>query len=540
MPKILIVDDEAIFRKGLQSMIAAWDKDWDVVGAAKDGIEALERLEELRPDAVLTDIRMPRMDGLQLQKIAKERFPEIASVVISGYEDFAYVQQSMRHGSKDYLLKPVEREELGRVLDQLKAELLQRTPEPVSAEERNEDMLIRQHVTEHVASGLLQGSVHPEDMKLLQRIGIDFDQPYFTCLVIKLDKDSVDRERYSHADPSLFQLYIQQFVQEVLDNRASGLCFVISDTEVVALVNLADERESKIELLEIAASIRRQIRSLSNITVTIGIGTVVEGAQSIPRAYHEAGIALLYRLIVGGDKVLDYEQTAKENQFKSGIKKWSWEALEQAINEGKTDEVKSIVETVIQDLCRIAQTPEAVHQQICKLLIHYYELAEDLGITKQWLRQTDIRTLLFDICSISAIDELVEECRKLLGRLTAGIAARGRNAERDPIEQSVRYLERHYREPVTLKEAADRVFLNQAYFSSLFKQRTGTTFVERLTELRVAEAKRRIAMTDEKIAVIAEGTGFLNLRHFNRVFKNETGFTPKDYRERVKQETGKH
>jgi|GEM_PF-1048596 len=540
MPKILIVDDEAIFRKGLRAMIAAWDEEWEVVGDARDGYEALERLEQLRPDALLTDIRMPRMDGLQLQQIAKERFPALESVVISGYEDFAYVQQSMRVGSRDYLLKPVEREELGRVLDDLKARVREKSAESGTGAERQEESLIRRQVTDHLVAGLLRGHVQENDMRLLGQIGVRFDKPYYSCLVIKLDKHSVDRDRYRQTDPSLFQLYIQQFVQEMLDNRTGGFAFVVSDTEVAAIVNLdSGAPAARLELLDAAASIRRQIRSLSNLTVTIGVGTLVAGAQEIPRAYREAHVALLYRLIVGGDKVLDYERTAEENQFKTELKIWSSEALEQAINEGREQDVDRLASSVIEELIRHAKHPEAIHQHICKLLIHYYELAEELGITRQWLDGKEIRTLLFDICSISSAEELVEECRLLLGRLTACIARTGKDAERDPIELAERYLEQRYHEHLTLKDVADHVFLNPAYFSSLFKQRTGKTFVERLTELRVAEARRRLAVSDDKIAVIAEATGFLNVRHFNRVFKNETGVTPREYRERLRQEAGR-
>lgn len=534
MPKILIIDDETIFRKGLRSMISAWDMDWEIVGDARDGYEALDLVESLRPDAILTDIRMPRMDGLQLQQICHDRYPHLACVVISGYEDFTYVQQSLRHGAKDFLLKPVEREELGGVLDKLKQDMQSRSSAAPLTGARKEEQLIRQHVEEHLIAGLLQGSVSTEDMKLLRKIGIQFDRPYFACMVIKLDKQSVDKERYTKANPTLFQLYIQQFVQEILDHRMSGFSFMHSESEVVALINLKDNSASQLHLMETAASIRRQIQSLSKLTVTIGVGTIVEGVRSIPKSYNEAGIALLYRLIAGGDKVLQYEQTARENQFKSGMKKWSWELLEKSINNGRRVEVDSRVEEVITDLCRIAPNPEAVHQQICKLLIHYYELAENLDITNRWLGPKDIRALLVDVCSISSIEELVDKCRELLGRLAECIASSDKPVQNNPIEQSLKYLERHFHEPLNLKEMADKVFLNPAYFSTLFKQKTGKTFIEKLTELRIQEAKKKLALTEEKISAISEDTGFVNIRHFNRVFKHETGMTPKDYRERTR------
>jgi two-component system response regulator YesN len=536
MPNILIVDDEAIFRKGLRAMITALDPEWNVVGDAKDGYEALDLLAKLRPDAMLTDIRMPRMDGIQLQKIAREQFPELQCVVVSGYEDFTYVKQSMRHGAKDYLMKPVEREELGRLLEQLKGEAAHQTkPEPQTVPlHMREDRRSRERVTEHWIGALLRDQVSQADLRMLEEIGIDFQDPYFTCMVIKLDKESVESDRYEQADPSLFQLYIQQFVQEMIDRRLKGFSFVFSDSEVVAVLNMPDQDASKQKLFELAESIRLQIKSLSNLTVTIGIGQLTTSAEALPKSYQEAEIALLYRLVVGGDKVLAYEQVVQGRTGPAEAQKWSWLPLEQAINEGKTSEIEGRVTEAVTGLCRQSPNPETVHQHLCKLLIHYYELSQEWGLTKAWLGEKDIRTLLFEVCSISSSDELTGLCCRLFSTLTACIANGNSGSQHDPVAKSLRYLERHYHEPLTLTEVADVVFLNPAYFSTLFKQRTGTSFIERLTALRVDAAKQRLATTNDKIAAVAEQTGFANIRHFNRVFKNETGVSPKEYRDAVK------
>ncbi|MFC4597528.1 response regulator [Cohnella hongkongensis] len=534
MPRILIVDDEAIYRKGLRAMISSEDPIWDIVGDAKDGYEALEMIGDLKPDVVLTDIRMPRMDGLQLQKFARERFPELVCIVISGYEDFTYVRQSLRHGAKDYLMKPVEREELSRVLKKVKEELREASRRAnESAGPEAEDVLRRQ-ASDHLAAGLMRASMSSSDLEGVRRLGVELEEPYFACMVIKMDKESVGRERYGRTDPSLFQLYIRQFVQEILDHRLGGFCFAFSDSEVVALANVPDRVASRRKLVDTAHSIRRQIQSLSNLTVTIGIGSTMEGAETIPKSYREAQIALLYRLVVGGDKVIDYEDTTSEAQTKAGTKKWSWRPLEEAVNEGKAAEIDGRVEEAIGGLCRWAQTPESVHQQICKLILHYYELTEEWGTTKEWMGDHDIRAQLVEICSISSSDELIELCKQLFGRLAAAVAPGKRSAGRDPIHQALRYLAEHYREPLTLKDVAERAHLHPAYFSAILKNRTGRSFVEHLSSLRVEEAKRRLALTDDKMTLVAERTGFANIRQFNRVFRSETGQTPKDYRNAVR------
>ncbi len=541
MPNIVIVDDEAIFRRGLRAMIASLDPDFHVVGDAKDGYEALDLLQERRPDVLLTDIRMPRMDGLQLQKIARERFPDLVSAVVSGYEDFAYVKQSMQYGAKDYLMKPIEREELAKLLERLKAEVRsaaaarsREAPEPKEDQRR-----AREHAAEHLAAALMRGSVSEEDVRRLEEVGIRFKAPCFTCMIVKLDKQSIGSERYRQADPSLFQLYIQQFVQEIIDRRATGFSFVLNDSEVVALLNSEDGDEAMRKLLELAESIRLQMKSLSNLTVTIGVGRLGPAAASIGKAYREAEIALLHRLVVGGDKVLAYERTMEAGLPPSAEpREWSWESLERAIADGRAAEAEARAREAAAELCLRSPTPQSVHRHICKLVIRCYELSSEWGVAKAWLGDKDVRELLFDVCSISASDELTELCGSLFGRLAGCVAAAGADRPTDPVAKAIRYMEANYEKPITLGRMAEMTFLNPAYFSALFKQRTGVTFVERLTAIRVEAAKHRLAATNELVAEVAERTGFRNVRHFNRVFKGETGMSPTEYRERTRAGAG--
>lgn len=538
MPKILIVDDEKIFRKGLRAMIASLDPEWEVVGDASDGYEALDRAEVLHPDVILTDIRMPRMDGIALQRVVKERFPQMLCVVISGYEDFTYALQSMRYGARDYLMKPVERSELQRILEKLKEETAERGNPSIVKFDQEENELIRRHVSESVIAGLMRGMVQQHHVELLRKIGVDFDQPYYCCFLIKLDKGSIGSDRYLKADPSLFQLYIRQFVQEMVNKRMKGYSLVLSDSEVAAIVNLSSDDSDG--LIELAESIRRQITSLSNLTVTIGVGRVAEGVDSISDSYRDAEISLLYRLIVGGDKVLHYDTIRRDHDLYLEVDTESWGAMERAVLEGRADEAASRVETEVGRLCRQATSPELIYQKICKLLIHFYESAEKLNLTKEWLGERDIRSLIFDVCSITSSEELMIECRTLLTNLAHCIANSRLELEHDPVEQALHYLDSNYHKPLTLNEVAGQVHLNPAYFSSLFKQRTGSTFVERLTAIRIEEAKKRLMDSDDKIASIADETGFPNLRHFYRVFKREVKLSPKDYRRRFRKELAEH
>ncbi|RIX59457.1 response regulator [Paenibacillus nanensis] len=530
MPNILIVDDESIYRRGLRKLIGELDDEWQVVGEAKDGYDAFSQLEKLKPDAMLTDIRMPRMDGIQLQQLARKRFPEIECVVISGYDDFSYVQQSMRQGARDYMMKPIEKEELAKVLAMMKERLKERSGAQLKrSREANE---ITQHAAEHVLKELMRGTASGNDIRLLETMNIAFSHPAFVCMVVKLDKSSVGSERYQQADPFLFQLYIKQVAQEVVGRKGMGYAVVMSETEVAALLNVPDADGAMQEALELADSVRRGISSLSRITVSIGVGRPKKGYPGIAQSYGEAEVALLYRLIQGGDRVLPYPETGHRSGSGADAADQAWQQLESAVSEGRRVLIADLAKAYVEQLCRHADTPETVYQRICKLLIHYYEWASQAGVTAEWLGAKDMKSVLQHVCSLSSREELEETLGKLLLSLTDCLTERSVKGSADPIRRAERYMEQRYAEALSLKDVAEHVYLNAAYFSALFKQKTGKSFVERLTEIRIAEAKRLLLGTDQKLAVISEATGFSSIRHFNRVFKAAAGMSPTEFREK--------
>lgn len=184
--KVLIADDEPIFRMGLQKMIATLSSGWHVVGEAEDGQDAWAKVKSLRPDVLLTDIRMPRMDGIQLQRLVKEHYPQMACIVLSGHDEFAYARDSLKLGAKDYLLKPVEREQLYAALEKVRAEWQDRLPGAGGQTEREWTvtavdraiLYIRQHYTEELSLSQVAAQVHlnPSYLSTLfkQKAGVSF------------------------------------------------------------------------------------------------------------------------------------------------------------------------------------------------------------------------------------------------------------------------------------------------------------------------------------------------------------------------------
>ena len=533
MPNILIVDDEPIFRKGIHLMIADMKSEWVVIAEAIDGVEALEKIEKQLPDLIITDIKMPRMDGIQLQYIIKERYPEICCVVMSGYNDFHYARESLRSGAKDFLMKPIEREELYSLLGKLQGEWAQEK-EQHENKTSVEDTQMKNQMRHHIVSGLLTGSIHHAEKELLENVGIHLPHHYISCLVAKLDRDSVTDERYYQMDPSLFSIYIRQFIQESINKTLLCHVFILNNYEIVALIN-HEETESAYSEIEILTNrIRKEIRGLSNFTITFGLGSPAKDLESISKSYKEAGLALLYRLVIGGDRLFCSETIVEMKMERSEWQSSDWNMLIQFVQEGDLENVQFQASQFVTTLCQQWKDPEIIQQQICKMLLHFYELAVNLAVVKQWLQATDMKHVLMDIYSCSSSIELIERCQKLLGDLSACIAERKKKIVTSPIELAVRYVEEHFAETITLNMMAEIVYLSPSYLSSLFKSKQGKSFIDFLTEERIKKAKNMLICSDDKIQVISDSTGFTNIRHFNRVFKTLTNLTPTEFRESKK------
>lgn len=528
MPSILIVDDETIFRKGIRLMITDMQSEWIVIDEARDGAEALDKIEELQPDLIITDIKMPRIDGIQLQYIVKERYPHISCVVMSGYNDFQYARESLRLGAKDYLMKPFQREELYALLTKLQEEwLTEKRPNKSSGM----DQQVQNGMRQHVLASLITGNVHHGEAELLDNVGIQFPHATISCLIAKLDRDSVTDERYYQLNPSLFSIYIQQFIQESLDESFKGYVFTHHETEVVALINHENVTSIHVDMEKLTNRIRKEIRVQSNFTLTFGLGSPAKDLESISKSYKEAGLALLYRLVIGGDRLLSNEIVAEMKMEKLDWHAADWHSLNQFVQEGDLANVQQQASLYVTKLCQQWKDPEIIHQQICKMLLHFYELAVNLAIVKQWLQNTDVKQVLVDIYSYSSSKELIERCQKLLGDLTVCIGNRQKKIVTSPVEIVVRYVEEHYAESITLNTMAEIVYLSPSYLSSLFKSKQGQSFIDFLTEKRIEKAKSLLLYSDEKIQVISDSTGFTNIRHFNRVFKTITNRTPSEFRE---------
>ncbi|UJF32516.1 response regulator [Paenibacillus hexagrammi] len=533
MYKLIIADDESIFRVGLGKMVREVSDQWDIVGEARNGYEALELVSEHSPDLVITDIRMPQMDGIGLQYVLKEKYPNVMVIVLSGYDEFSFARDSLRLGARDYLTKPVTREDLSKALLQAAEEI--RIAQQSKETESREDLQVKQLMRQHFLEAMVAGRLHEEEHPMLQKLGIACKDEDLICMIVSLDRESIEDERYFQKDPALFLLYIKQFLQEMLDQSGEGLAFVDGTSQVTAVVHASTFAKTPDFLQQFGSLFRKQIKGMSHLTVTVGIGGIARSLDEVPRSYKEAEMALLYRLVQGGDRVIEYNEVAASSSEKE-LLPLEWKSIEMGLYEGKEQHTREEVNRFVTELCSQANSPAFIIQECCKMLLHFYELAVGLPHLEEWAKENDIKHILAELSEITDRKELAIFCADWVGNLAASMGSRKKQTHHDPVQIVVDYITECYAEPLSLAAVAEKVFLNPSYLSTLFKQKKGKPFIDYVTEVRIDAAKKLLLTTEDKLQAISEKTGFVNMRHFHRVFKDHTGVTPNQYRSMMHKE----
>lgn len=522
MYRVLIVDDEPVSRNGIYAFI-----DWEKEGMqAEDdcanGLEALAALERCPFDILITDIKMPLMNGIQLIKEALELYPWLKVILISSYSDFEYVKEGLKLGAVDYLLKPtLEPEELLAVLRRCVSML---EDEREKARERND---------------YLQGAMYRERKVLEQEIKrlivqgqrsssstgwapAWLDKSY-VCVYLMLDGADEWRENHGYL---YVQLLLEEFQERFYVQVEEGAALLVSES-CMFLIFPEEEGDAEQRILQW----KKVLQTEREISTSVGF-TVEQGTGSILKGFAESRGACQRRFFEGLGGL--FKLNAIENRYGPTSAKtqahFDWAPFYKIIRDG--DPVSSAVEFALERWKSGALSPEQVKQEACSLLTGAYQLLSDAESLLP--EQLDLLRRAETLEQLAALltDQLEETGKPFIPKP----ADNGYGGQL--ITKALEYIADHYTENLTLQGMADIVHVSKSYFSLLFKKQTGRNFIDYLIELRIWEAKQLLAQNDSKIYDVAKAAGFKDVKYFSKAFKKGTGFTPMEYREKHQSSTG--
>jgi len=539
--KALIVDDEDWIRLGLREQI-----DWDamgieVIGEATNGGEALDFIRVSPPDIVLTDILMPGMDGLELMARLSEEYPSIAIIVISGHSEFSYAKKAMGYKVVDYILKPIEEEQLENVLRKAVIEIRHKRSEQEQAIQLN--IRLNEHKRLIFAKRWvdLLTNINPlplEAQQVRDQTGIYFPYAYVTVMALRADNFQEIVERKYSGNSELLGFAVDNILEEALNDSPDAFSFPNSSkpNEFLILVGFNDihNARNKRRMDELTRALNSILIRFSGLKARIGIS---ENAiwLDLNRSYLTSLEALrsagMHDAVGGVFRAVNLSLRTESAPF-SEDKVMS---LLYGIEHGYRKQVTELITRFFEEVSvnwRIH--PASIKRvlldwvlRIEKLLQVYFNEAVE-AYPNQGQNPGE---RLDDWYVLADIKEWIE--RFIYGALER-IEAAKRILNQDSIEAIVDYIKGHFNEAVTLNGMAKRYYVSSAYLSRSFKQRTGENFNDFLNRIRIERASELLEEPSMKMSDIAERVGYENANYFMKKFKDIRGLTPTEYRRKLK------
>ena len=533
MFKVFLVEDEIVVREGIRNNIQWEQYGFSYAGDAPDGELALPMIRRIQPDLLITDIKMPFLDGLALSELIRKELPRTKIVIISGYDDFSYAQQAIRMGVEQYLLKPVIKEKMVELLvslqQKMEAEQRQREYLAVFQREAQEyEAFSRRRFFEQVVTGGLSVS---EICETAQAMEIDLNAPGYNILLFSLNSAAYDGsapEGYTDALAALQERVTAYFI-----SRAELLLFRWNITTHAVLIKGGAE--------EIGPRTRACVRAIESLCAEAGpevswhiaCGTPVARLSALPACFSEASRILSYRYLCPGEHVLAEESiqairaahTAAAEPDKPEIDQ---ERIRCFFSGGAAEEIDPFIDQLLR-----GAGEEAVS---LPLFCRYLSMTAYLSAAA-YLDSIGCHAESFWPPEMRPKDDIAtpEEARAYMRQiLLHAIQLRDRESkrqQRDLLSKAIAFIDEHYpEETISLDRVAQRVNISPNYFSAMFSQEIGQTFVEYLTGKRIGEAKRMLRQTDMRSSEIAYAVGFRDAHYFSFVFKKVSGCTPSEYR----------
>ncbi len=528
MMKVIITDDEIQIRKGLRMKVDWEEEGFQIVAEASDGQEALELLRSMDVDVVITDMRMPIMNGIELAKHCHEQFPKVKVIVLSGYSDFEYVRGSMKEGVKDYLLKPVAPDELVEVLRKIRAEV--EDEKRKQAESTRLHQLVHtqlQQVQEqyllHLVKGeWLQLNIVIDRLHQLQLENLATENAAVQFVTVEIRK----RDGGSNRLKELW-LPFQMLCKEIAKEHTGTYSFYDpSYAFVVHFLYLVDSR-SLDSVSSLVEKIQQNVKTFLNLETAIGIGNAVTGLAELKNGYISSLLSWSQSQLGSKSQVID-ATVMKEELFKfspdlekrltNAIENVNFEAFKQNIH-------NALGNTEDQSILSFSFVANRVLFLLGSLARKYDAETKDIQNT-MWSCQQSIWGLNSQ-CKV--IEQLIQLAQSIIEKVRLTRFSNGKLI----IDNVRHYLDQHYASEISLTSLSELFHINSAYLSETFKNYVGQNFSDYLVNLRMDKAQQFLKDKELKIIDVANLVGFSNSGYFSTVFKKHFGQTPVEFRNSI-------
>lgn len=540
MIKVFLVEDEFIVREGIKNNID-WDKyGYEFCGEASDGELAFPIISKEKPDIVITDIRMPFMDGLELSRLIKKELPQIKIIILSGHEEFEYAKAAIQIGIEEYLLKPINGDELLQAVNHVAEKIKEERENSQTANDSGDISELRINGKRELFNDLIDGETPLSE--LLERgreLELDLMAECYNILMLKIQRPQ-NGASYSKRIEELYDR-VEAYAEE---QREDMICFDRAPEGKAILFKGEKESDVDAKIQSFTEFFRNLIAGYEDVSYFGSVGHSVLRVRELNRSYEAASHVFAYRFLVDGNRIVCMEDierpgkmSAKDNNCligsvdTGGLDK---RKIEGFLRGGEIEETRFFVEEYIRN------TGEAGNSS---MIFRQYIIMDMFFAATHFLSQIDeekAKSIQEPFSSpeqmqdtISRLDTTVDYIVDLFQSVMEVRDRQMTEHNSDVVEVAKNYiLDNYSQEDLTLNSVASHVNVSPNHLSAMFSQKTGQTFVKYLTDIRMNRAKELLKCTNKRSNEISEEIGYKDPHYFSHLFKKNVGCTPLQYRER--------
>lgn len=534
MFKVLIVDDEIYIVALIQKLID-WKKyDMEIVSTADNGITALDMVHEFHPDIIIVDVRMPGYDGISFMDKVREVDKQVKFIVISGHKQFDYAKGAIRNNVEDYLLKPINKEELEKVLRGIQAKLMEEIKNEASINTLVDELDSTKTKVRKTLLNELLAQNYEAFADNLGRINIHylthFQSAEFDLIAILFDSKNAKNEfgwEKSMVDNARLEFY----------RRFSPLCTEIIDLDyenmILLLINYSNEKKDTIKtgLYDLQKYYNDLVEKFNNMFITLCFGISRNNLNDIKNMKISLERCINARAAVGLGSVVEETKIKESDDTLQKVLYLGKEKFHNSLENLKLEEIKCCIREMYSTAYYLIDEDALLYKKLTDALIEkVFGYFSNIGIYggsfSEFVKRFSHSLLLS--CSSNEYAEAVYEV--IAAIINENQLAEGNSSP--TIRIIKRYIARHYREDISLTSAARLVNISPVYLSMLFKKEENTNFLDYLNQYRIEVSKKLLKNIKYNILEVSELSGFHSPKYFSKMFRRMIGISPSEYRKR--------
>lgn len=524
MYKVFLVDDEPFIVEGLYSILDWSDFQLEIIGSAENGKDALDQLRDHPADLLITDITMPEMTGLELIREARALFPDLKIIILSGYNEFNYVKEGMKYGIENYLLKPINVEELKQTLKNT-VDKIESTQTQAMA---HQDMdILRSNILNRWVNGQIQTE---ELLERGQLLGLQVSHGFFETAVIKpmIPPGSQPDDMIQYRNEKLDQVYQRVRSMTEHDEATHGICFVDWDSDIVVVFGCGSEAEQH-EIEDAFSQLMDQLRIIYPFELLVSMGELQSGLDGAAESYRDAKKIQQFFLISPHHIVLTSKRIEElKHQSGSSIHTPDWGEYSRLLLSLQQEE---LLEKIGADLDRLSCTegitPHQVQNRVVEMIIWFKQVIKEANLPDPEEAE-GYKSIFAGVFSSLTMDELKQQvtlaAQNVMGYL------KEQQSLSPVVKQVLAQIHEHYADELSLKLLGQEYNINPVYLGQLFHRETGKTLSDYVNSYRIEKAKELLKRSNLKVQEVARMTGYLDNSYFFRQFKKYVGVSPAEFK----------